>query len=149
VHRQRFFFNLGAIGAAVMLIVCSLAFGPDAVFGTGLGIGIAGALASLWFTALAVHERRLEGHLEIGLLQRSMGLWTLLAAALSAVSVWQAVQCSVFAADPAKWLTLANGVLVATLGCAGLIAHELCTERVVHFLQVTEPPGRLGEAAER
>jgi hypothetical protein len=28
---------------------------------------------------------------------------------------------------------------VATLGGAGLVAHELCTERVVHFLQVVEP----------
>jgi hypothetical protein len=148
VHRQRFFFNLGAIGAAVLLIVGSVAFGPQALMGAGLGVGIGGALASLWFTALAVHDRHLEGHLEVGLLRRSVGLWTLLAAALSAVSVWEVVQAAVFPADPAKWLTLANGVLVATLGCAGLIAHELCTERVVHFLQVTERPNRLGELSE-
>src|SRR5205823_42102 len=42
---------------------------------------------------------------------------------------------AVFPPDPAKWLTLANGLLVATLGCAGLVAHELCSERVVPFLQ--------------
>jgi hypothetical protein len=148
VHRQRFFFNLGAIGAAVLLIVGSVAFGPQALMGAGLGVGIGGTLASSWFTALAVHDRHLEGHLEVGLLRRSVGLWTLLAAALSAVSVWEVVQAAVFPADPAKWLTLANGVLVATLGCAGLIAHELCTERVVHFLQVTERPHRLGELSE-
>jgi len=41
VHRQRFFFNLGAIGAAVMLIVASVAFGAGAAKGVELGIGIA------------------------------------------------------------------------------------------------------------
>ena len=142
MQRQRFFFNLGAIGAAVLLIVASLAFGPAAGKAVGLGIGIAGALGSLWFIAGAVHERHFEGHPEISMLRHSVGLWTLLAAALTAVAVWEAVQASVFPPDPAKWLTLANGVLVSTLACAGLIAHELCSERVVHFLQVAERPSR-------
>jgi len=53
-----------------------------------------------------------------------------------------------YTSDPAKWLTLANGLLVATLGCAGLVAHELCSERVVHFLQVAERPDRLGDVAD-
>jgi hypothetical protein len=149
VQRQRFFFNLGAIGAAVMMIVAAIAFGPDASRGVGLGIGIAGALASLWFIAGAVHERHLDGHPEVGLLHRSVGLWTLLAAGVSAVAVWEAVQSAVFPADPAKWLTLANGLVVATLGCAGLIAHELCSERVVHFLLVAERPGHLGDERAR
>jgi hypothetical protein len=149
MHRQRFFFNLGAIGAAVMLMVGSIAFGPDAGKAVGLGIGIAGAMASLWFVAAAVHERHLDGHPEVGVLHGSVGLWTLLAAGLTAVAVWEAVQAAVFPADPARWLTFANGVLVATLGCAGLIAHELCSERVVHFLEVPRRPGRLGDVAER
>jgi hypothetical protein len=140
LQRQRFFFNLGAIGAAVLLIVASLAFGPEAGKGVGLGIGISGALGSLWFIAGAVHERHFDGHPEVSMMRRSVGLWTLLAAGLTAVAVWEAVQSSVFPPDPAKWLTLANGVLVCTIACAGLVAHELCSERVVHFLQVTERP---------
>lgn len=145
MQRQRFFFNLGAIGAAVLLIVASLAFGPQAGKAVGLGIGIAGALASLWFIAEAVHQRHFEGHPEVAVLHRSVGLWTLLAAALTAVTVWEAVQAAVFPPNPAKWLTLANGLLVSTIACAGLIAHELCSERVVHFLQVAErPAGRDG-----
>jgi hypothetical protein len=148
VQRQRFFFNLGAIGAAVLLIVASLAFGPQAGKGVGLGIGISGALASLWFVAAAVHDRHFEGHPEVSMLRRSVGLWTLLAAALTAVAVWEAVQAAVFPPDPAKWLTLANGVLVSTIACAGLVAHELCSERVVHFLQVAESPGRRDELAD-
>jgi hypothetical protein len=141
VQRQRFFFNLGAIGAAILLIVASVAFGPQAVKGVGIGIGITVAVFSLWFTALAVHNRQLEGHLHVSAFRRSVGLWTLLAAALTTIALWEAIQAAVFPADPAKWLTLANGVAVATLACAGLIAHELCTERVVHFLQVVESPG--------
>ena len=65
MHRQRFFFNLGAIGAAVMLIVASVAFGAGAAKGVGLGIGIAGALFSLWFIAEAVHERHLDAGLTV------------------------------------------------------------------------------------
>jgi hypothetical protein len=70
--------QLGAIGATVLLIVGSVALGPQPLMGAGLGVGIAGALTSLWFTALAVHDRHLDGHLEVGLLRRSVGLWTLL-----------------------------------------------------------------------
>jgi hypothetical protein len=140
VQRQRFFFNLGAIGAAMLLIVASVAFGPDAVKGVGLGTGATWAVVSLWFAALAVHDRHLEGHLHVDFLHRSVGLWTLIAAVMTTIAVWEAVQAAVFPADPAKWLTLANGIAVAIVGCAGLIAHELCTERVVHFLQVIERP---------
>jgi hypothetical protein len=140
MRRGRFFFNLGAMCAAVVLIVASVAFAGQTVKAIGLGMGIAGALASSWFTAAAIHERQLDGHLNVGLFRRRVGLWTLLAAALAAVAAWEAIQSAVFPADPAKWLTLANGLLVATLACAGLIAHELCTERVVHLLQVVDAP---------
>lgn len=144
MRHQRFFFNLGAIGAAVMLIVASVTFGPLASKGVGLGIGIGGALLSLWFLAAATHERHLDGYPEVRVL-KGVGLWTLLAAAMTSVAIWEAIQAAVFASDPAKWLTLANGVLVLVLGCAGLVAHELCSERVVHFLEVLEQPQVGGE----
>jgi hypothetical protein len=51
-----------------------------------------------------------------------------------------ASMAAVFPPDPAKWLSLANDVLVSTIASAGLVAHELCSERVVHFLQVAERP---------
>ena len=31
--------------------------------------------------------------------------------------------------------------IFAALACAGLIAHEVCTERVVHIVEVVERPG--------
>jgi hypothetical protein len=140
VQRARFFFNLGAMGAAVMLIVAALAFGPHALKGIGLGIGIGGVLASLWYTGAAVHNRALPGHPVVRMARRSIGLWTLLAGIVMAVALWEAIQSAVFPFDPTRWLTLANGLVVAAVACAGLIAHELCTERVVHVLQIVDAP---------
>ena len=140
MQRQRFFFNLGAVGAAVVLIVASVAFGAQTVKGIGLGIGIAGALGSLWFAATSVHERALPGHPQLGSSGRSVGLWTLLAGVVMTIAIWEAVQSAVFDADPTRWLTFANGLAVAALAFAGLIAHELSTERVVHVLQVVDAP---------
>jgi hypothetical protein len=140
VQRQRFFFNLGAIGAAVLLIVSSIAFGAQAVKGIGLGIGIAGALCLLWFAAMTIHERALPGHPDLRSSRRSVGLWTVLAGVVMTIALWEAIQSAVFPPDPTRWLTLANGLAVAALAFAGLIAHELCTERVVHVLQVVDAP---------
>jgi len=39
----------------------------------------------------------------------------------------------IFAAVASAWFTLIG------VGGAGLVAHELCTERLVHFLQAVEP----------
>ncbi len=78
--RQRFFFNLGALAAAVLLMMVAAAFGPGAVEGVGLGIGIAACVISLSF--------------------------------------------------------------IAALACVGLVAHEICTERVVHVLEVVGRPHR-------
>jgi hypothetical protein len=74
-----------------------------------------------------------------------VGLWSLLAAAMGGVASWEVVQVAVFSPDPARWLTLANGLLVGAFGCAGLVAHELSSERVVHFLEVIERPAQSGE----
>jgi hypothetical protein len=140
VARQRFFFNLGALGAAVMLIVAAVAFGPGGVKGVGLGIGIAGCIVSLVFVSAAVHQRRLEGYLELHAFGRALGLWSALAGGMASVLIWQIVDAVVFDPVVSRWLTLANGLLIATLACAGLVAHEVCTERVIHVLEVVERP---------
>ncbi|HEX4107754.1 MAG TPA: hypothetical protein VHX88_06440 [Solirubrobacteraceae bacterium] len=140
MHRQRFFFNLGMVGAATLLIVASVAFGPNAIKGIGIGIGSAGGALCLWFISAAVHHRRLAGHPVVRAFRRTMGLWTLLAAAMATVAAWEVIQTCVFGATPMKWLTLANGLLLDVLGCVGLVAHELCSERVVHCLEVVERP---------
>ena len=140
MSRQRFFFNLGALGAAVMLIVGSVAFGPGAVKGVGLGIGAAGCFLSLMFVGLLMHHRHLAGHPELSLFGRTLGLWSTLAGGMASVAIWEIVGAAVFVPNVSRWLTLANGLLIATLACAGLIAHEICTERVVHVIEVVERP---------
>jgi peptidoglycan biosynthesis protein MviN/MurJ (putative lipid II flippase) len=139
---QRFFFNLGALGAAVLLIVSAVAFGPGGVRGVGLGIGIAGCATSLMFIAALVHRRRLEGDPELRLFGHVLGLWFILAGAMASVAIWEIVGATAFGPDISRWLTLANGLVIAALACAGLVAHEVCTERVVHVLEVVERPPR-------
>ena len=140
MSRQRFFFNLGALGAAVMLIVGSVAFGPGAVKGVGLGIGAAGCALSLMFVGFLVHSRRPAGHPELWVFGRALGLWSTLAGGMATVAIWEIVGAAVFVPDVSRWLTLANGLLIALLACAGLVAHEICTERVVHVIEVVERP---------
>lgn len=138
MQHGRFFFNLGMAGAAGLLILASVALGPDAVKGVGLGIGSASVLTSVAFVAAATHQRPLAGRSEFDLAGRSITLWSLLAATMGAVATWEIVQVAVFGPGPAKWLTLANGLIVGTLACAGLVAHEVSSERIVHCLEVVE-----------
>lgn len=140
MQHQRFFFNLGMVAAAVLLIVASVAFGPGAVKGVGLGVGSGGVAVSIWFVAAAIHDRRLEGHPEVRVRGRAVSFWSLLALFAGGVATWETVEVAVFAPQPAKWLTLANGLVVAVIGCAGLVAHEISSERVVYCLEIVERP---------
>ena len=142
ISRQRFFFSIGALGAAVLLIVAAAAFGPLAVKGVGLGIGIAGCGASLLFVALLVHHRRMDGDPEVRVFGRALGLWSVLAGAVASVTIWEIVGAAAFSPGVSRWLTLANGLMIAALACAGLYAQEVTTERVVHVLEVVERPPR-------
>jgi peptidoglycan biosynthesis protein MviN/MurJ (putative lipid II flippase) len=139
---KSFFFNLGALAAAVLLIVSAVAFGPLAVRGVGLGIGIGGCATSLLFIAALVHHRRLDGDPEFNVFGRMFGLWSVLAGAMASVAIWEIVGATAFGPDVSRWLTLANGLVIAALACAGLVAHEVSTQRVVHVLEVVERPRR-------
>jgi hypothetical protein len=97
---------------------------------------------SLPFAAVFRRQRRLGGHSELRVSGRVLGLWSLLGGGTAAVAIWEIVGAATFAPDVSRWLTLANGVVVASLACAGLVAHEICTEHVVHVLEVVERPPR-------
>lgn len=140
--RHRFFFNLGALTAAVLLIAAAAAFGAGPVKGIGLGIGIAGCVGSVTFIAVLVHHRRLDGEPELRVFGYALGLWSILAGAIATVTIWEIVGAAAFGPDVTRWVTLANGLAIAALACAGLIAHEVCTERVIHVLEVVERPPR-------
>lgn len=144
MSRQRFFFHLGVIVAAVLLIVAASAFGPGAIKGMGLGIGSGGLAVSLLFMSVLIHHRRLEGDLELEFFGTGRSLWSMLAGGVGGVATWEIIDVAVFNASVNRWLTLANGLLIAALGCAGLVAHEICSERVIHVLEVVERPSNEG-----
>lgn len=136
--RERFFFNLALLAASFLLIVASVAFGPGGAKGVGLGIGIVECAASLLFAAALVHQPRPQGHFALRILRSRVSGWTLLTGVFAAVAIWEVVQTSVFQPDVGRWLTLANGLVVAVLASAGLVAHELSSERVIHVLEVID-----------
>jgi hypothetical protein len=138
--RQRFFFSLGVLVAAVLLIVAAVAFGAGAVKGVGLGIGIGACAASLLFVSMLVHHRPGAGSLEVQVRRRRVDIWALLVGMMAGVATWEIVEAAVFSPNVSRWLTFANGLLIAALACAGLVAHEISTERVVHVIEVVERP---------
>ena len=140
--RPRFFFNLGALTAALLLIVASVAFGPGALKGIGLGIGSGGCAISLAFVAVLVHHRRPKGHPEVWLFGHGVGLWSMLAGAVASVTIWQIVGSAALNFSVNRWVTLGNGVAIAILAFVGLVAQEITTERIIHVIEVVERPPR-------
>jgi hypothetical protein len=62
---------------------------------------------------------------------------TILGGLTALVAGWTIVATSVFPDPTARWLVLASGLAHVGLSLAGLIRHEISTERVVHHLEVT------------
>jgi len=142
--RQRFVFNLSALGVATMLVIAAAAFGPRAAKWVGLGIGIAGCVTSLSFVALLVHERRFSGRVELRFRGHHIDVFSFLAGSMASIAVWEIIAAAVFQPRVSGWLTLADGLLIAVLACAGLVLHELSRERIVHVLEVVERPRSTG-----
>ena len=140
--RQRFFFNLALLAASFLLIVASVALGPGGARGVGLGIGIAECAVSVVFASALVHQPRPQGHFVFRVWRVRVSGWSVLAWVFAAVALWEIVQTSVFRPDVGRWLTLANGVVVAVLAAAGLVVHELSSERIVHVLEVVDREDR-------
>ena len=60
------------------------------------------------------------------------------AAGAAVVSLWMIVASQVFVLPVVQNLTFASALAIGALGVAGLVAHELRTERVVHSLEVRD-----------
>jgi hypothetical protein len=138
MQRERFFFSLASLAGGGLLVIAALAFDPHAVFGVGLGIGIAVLVGSLWFVGSVIHMRTLAGAQQLHVRGRTLNMWLLIGGGVLGVALWETVQSAVFVAAVAKWLTFSNGLVLGALACAALIAHEISSERVIHVLQVIE-----------
>jgi hypothetical protein len=66
--------------------------------------------------------------------------FSLLGGVMASIAIWEIVAAAVFQPRISRWLTLADGLMIAGLACAGLVLHEVSRERVVHVLEVVERP---------
>lgn len=116
--RIRYFSFFSLALAAGFLVVASQAFAAFDIANLALGVGIGMLVVSLGI---------------VGLYRRHLP--SVIAAALAAVvSAWMIVASQVFSLGTVQSLTFAEALGISGLAIAGLTAHELRTERVVHAL---------------
>jgi uncharacterized membrane protein SirB2 len=127
----RFVSNLLLVLAGVVVIVATQAFAPATVAWIAFAVTGVGVLVLMAATALAPAR----GHV-----QRALdGIAAVLAA-------WTVVESLVFSGTTMVWLTFGAAAGIVAIGVAGLIAHELSTERVVHSLEDVRSADRHMEA---
>jgi hypothetical protein len=118
---RRFASDLSVFTLGAFLAVVSQGVGAGAVqwwlFAVGVLTLAAGALG-------AVDTARGNAHRGVDALTGLAGVWAIVAS-----FAWSA--------GPLLDITLVTGIAFAVLGAAGLVIHELRTERVVHALEVT------------
>jgi hypothetical protein len=118
--RTRFFYNLMLALAAGFLVVATQAFAAGTV--TWLTFGIAVGITAAALVTIPMRS---------GLVQRILSGLTV------GLGVWTIVLSLVFVPTTVVWLGFASAIGFVVLACAGLMVHELTTERVVHALEVS------------
>jgi hypothetical protein len=112
---------LAATGA--FLVVATQAFSPGVVASLTLGVSIGTLTASAGIAAL------FRNHLA----SLVIGIYG------AVFSAFMIVASQVFSLTVVRDLAFAEGLAIAALAVAGLTAHELSTERVVHTLETRQP----------
>ncbi|MGH2903084.1 MAG: hypothetical protein ACRDK7_05795 [Solirubrobacteraceae bacterium] len=115
---------LALIGGA--LVVVSQAFSVGLFMWVMLGVGIATILIAAPGVAFPARGNTQRG---LDYLFCLLGAWTIVASA-------------VFGGAAVTWLGFASGIGLVAIAVAGLTAHELSTERVVHSLEVSPERSR-------
>ena len=116
----RFVSNMLLALAGGLVIVATQAFAPPIVAWIAFGVTGVGVLVLMAATALAPGR----GHI-----QRTLD------AVAAALAAWTIVETLVFSGMVMVWLTFGAAAAMVAIAAAGLIAHELSTERVVHSLE--------------
>jgi hypothetical protein len=124
----RFLSNLALALLGGFLVVATQAFALGAVTWLTFAIAIGALVVGVGMTTLV---RDLP--------QRGIG------AAAAVIGIWTIVASMVFAPGTVMWLGFASALAFVALAVAGLIAHELRTERVVHSLEVAPEASRRRE----
>jgi hypothetical protein len=118
---SRFGLNLFAVLAAGFLAVVSRTFGQTPLEWTAFGLSAAVVVAAVAGLVLAARGRGSAGY-----------------ATLAVVGGWSLVAALVFTGSALSWLVFADALAVGVVALAGLTAHEVTTERVVHTLDVRQ-----------
>jgi hypothetical protein len=121
----RFLSNLVLAVIGGFLVVATQAFAPGAVAWLTFAIAIGAVVVGAGMTA-GIRDVAQRG---IGALTAVLGAWTIVASL-------------VFVPTTVVWLGFASALGFVALAVAGLIAHELHTERVVHSLEVAPDRSR-------
>jgi hypothetical protein len=116
----RFLTNVAVALVAGFVVVASQAFAIAVTGWVTFGVAL-GILALLGVSQL--DQRR-------GTIQRSLD------AIAGVLGVWTVVASVVFSGSTLMWLSFAEALAFVAIALAGLVAHELSTERVVHTLDV-------------
>jgi hypothetical protein len=127
----RFISNLLLALAGGLVLVVTQAFAPPVVAWIAFGVTGVGVLLLMAATALAPGR----GHV-----QRTLD------AVAGALAAWTIVETLVFSGTVMVWLTFGAAAAMVAIAAAGLIVHELSTERVVHSLEDVRTQDRPMEA---
>jgi hypothetical protein len=116
----RFVSNVLLALAGGLVLVATQAFVPAVVAWIAFGVTGVGVLVLIGATALVPAR----GHV-----QRTLD------AVAAVLAAWTIVETLVFSGPLMVWLTFGAAAAIVAVGVAGLVAHELSTERVVHSLE--------------
>jgi hypothetical protein len=126
--RINFLSRLALLVGAAFLVVVTQAWSGGTLEWLFIVGGVAMlALAAVDFTAARAVQRSLD-------------------AAVVVIGIWSIIQALVFSGSTREWISFATAVAAGLVAIAGLVVHELSTERVVHELAVTPARERTTQA---
>ena len=127
----RYATNLVLALACGFVLVATQSFSPNVA--GWIAFGVTGAFVLAMITAASLLGRR--GWVQCGL-----------DAAVAVLAAWTIVESLVFDGATLTWITFGTAAGMLVLAVAGLVAHELTTERVVHSLEDVRRTERRHEA---
>jgi hypothetical protein len=122
----RFITNIALALAGGFLVVASQAFRPGLTGWLAFAIGIG--------VVVVVGAAQLDR--SRGSLQRALDAMT------AALAVWTIVASVVFTGTTLTWLSVGEALGLVAVALAGLTAHELSSERIVHAVKMTPAEAR-------